>query len=291
MRFQVALRAIAADTVRFAVALSAVVMMATSMVTFGSWSAVGSGYAKPVTASNLTINDVVGTTVANLYPGGTGDVKFSVTNPNAFPITITDVTANGAATSDNATCTASTGVTFTTTTGLTQAVGANATVAFTLAGKAAMTNASVNACQGAIFTLPVTLAGTDVALAPTAPVNIFTMKLPKGGAQKITTQLHLPGPGKVVQVATTPLPKTRASSEMTKTARRMTVCTARKTVAKAGTVTITCRLTAKARAARKMHSLRVRLVTTFTPTGRTATSVSKTLVLKQTQYRPPPVTG
>ncbi len=43
MRFQVALRAIAADTVKIAGALSAVVMVTTSMVTFGSWSAAGSG--------------------------------------------------------------------------------------------------------------------------------------------------------------------------------------------------------------------------------------------------------
>ncbi len=124
---------------------------------------------------------------------------------------------------------------------------------------------------------------TDVALTPTAPVNTSTMKRPKIWPQKITTQLNLPGPGEVVQVGTTPLSTPRAST--------MTVCTARKTVAKAGTVTITCRLTAKALAARKTHSLKVRLVTTFTPTGGTAKSVSTTLVLKKTRYRPPPVTG
>ncbi len=124
---------------------------------------------------------------------------------------------------------------------------------------------------------------TDVALTPTAPVNTSTMKRSKVWPKKITTQLHLPGPGEVVQVGTTPLSTPRAST--------MTVCTARKTVAKAGTVTITCRLTAKALAARKTHSLKVRLVTTFTPTGGTAKSVSTTLVLKKTRYRPPPVTG
>ncbi len=124
---------------------------------------------------------------------------------------------------------------------------------------------------------------TGVVLTPTAPVNTSTMKRPKIWPQKITTQLNLPGPGEVVQVGTTPLSTPRAST--------MTVCTARKTVAKAGTVTITCRLTAKALAARKTHSLKVRLVTTFTPTGGTAKSVSTTLVLKKTRYRPPPVTG
>ena len=46
------------------------------------------------------------------------------------------------------------------TTGLTQAVAAGATATFTHAGKAAMSNASLNACQGDIFTLPVTLTAT-----------------------------------------------------------------------------------------------------------------------------------
>ncbi len=137
--------------------------------------------------------------------------------------------------------------------------------------------------SNAVTPTDVALAPTGLALTPTAPVNTFTMKPPKIWPQKITTRLNLPGPGKVVQKATTPLPKPRQSAEMATTARTMTVCTARKTIAKAGAVTITCRLTAKARAARKTHSLRVRLVTTFTPTGGTAKSVNKTLVLKKTR--------
>ncbi len=115
------------------------------------------------------------------------------------------------------------------------------------------------------------------------PVNTFTMKplqSSASSAQFITTQLNLPGPGKVVQVGTT-----------AKKAGTMIVCRARKTVAKAGKVTIICRLTAKALAARKKHALKVRLVTTFTPTGGTAFSISRTLVLKKTWYRPVPVTG
>ncbi len=130
---------------------------------------------------------------------------------------------------------------------------------------------------------PTATAGNAGATTPTAPVNAFTMKILKTSRKSITTRLNLPGPGKVVQKATTPLLTPRRSSQMAKKARRMTVCTADKTVAKAGKVTITCRLTAKARAARKTHSLKVRLVTTFTPTGGTAKSLSTTLVLKKTR--------
>ncbi len=158
------IKSLATTPARLAVAASVVVMVvAGGATTFGAWTVGGSGngYAKAVTAQNLTMN-VVAAATGDLYPGGTGNVRYSVTNPNAFPFTITAVAANGAVTSDNATCTTGpTGVTFTDTTGLTQLVPANDTVVFNLAGKAAMTNSSVNACQGATFTLPVTLTATS----------------------------------------------------------------------------------------------------------------------------------
>jgi hypothetical protein len=85
-----------------------------------------------------------------------------VTNPNPFAVTVTAVTGAGAITSDKgAACNTSTGVTFTNTSGLSQAVGAGATVTFSLAGKVAMSNASDNSCQGAVFTVPVTLTATS----------------------------------------------------------------------------------------------------------------------------------
>ncbi len=118
------------------------------------------------------------------------------------------------------------------------------------------------------------------AVTPKAPKNIFKMKILKSSARFIKIQLNLPGPGNVVQVGTTRRSTPRASSEMAKKAGTMIVCRARKTVAKAGKLTIICRLTAEARAARKKHALKVRLVTTFTPTGGAAKSVSRTLVLK-----------
>ncbi len=115
---------------------------------------------------------------------------------------------------------------------------------------------------------------TNRVMTSATPVNTFTMKRSKIWPLKITTQLKLPGSGKVAQVGTT-----------RQRARTMTVCTVRKTVAKAGTVSITCRLTAKARAAVKTHSLTVRLVTTFTPTGGTSSSDNKTVVIRKTLGR------
>ena len=151
-----------------------------------------------------------------------------------------------------------------------------------------MTDLSGQASTSVQISVPAPAAPAPAAVAPTptTPVNTFTMKIRKtsGKSKSITTQLTLAGPGKVAQVGITRLSTPRRSSEMAKKkARTMTVCTARKTVAKAGKVTITCRLSAKARAARTKGSLKVRLVTIFTPTGGTAKSVSETLVLKTTR--------
>ena len=165
MTLRTALRIIAADKARLALALSAVAVVATTAVTFGSWSvssSAGSGYSKAKVALSLTLSDASASTTAQLYPGGTGDIWIKVTNSNPFAVTVTSVTGVGTITSDKgAACDASTGVTFTNTTGLSQAVGAGATVTFSLAGKVAMSNASDNSCQGAIFSVPITLAATS----------------------------------------------------------------------------------------------------------------------------------
>jgi hypothetical protein len=165
MTLRAALRIIAADKARLALALSAILVVATTAVTFGSWSvssSAGSGYSKAKVALSLTLSDASASTTAQLYPGGTGDIWIKVTNSNPFAVTVTSVTGAGTITSDKgAACDASTGVTFTNTTGLSQAVGAGATVTFSLAGKMAMSNASDNSCQGAVFTVPITLAATS----------------------------------------------------------------------------------------------------------------------------------
>jgi hypothetical protein len=165
MTLRAALRVIAADRARLALALSAVAVLLTAALTFGSWavgSSAGNGYAKAITAQNVTLSDASASTTAQLYPGGTGDLVVKVTNPNSFAVTVTSVTGAGTITSDKgAACNASTGVTFTNAAGLSQAVGAGATVTFSLAGKVAMSNASDNSCQGAIFTVPVTLSANS----------------------------------------------------------------------------------------------------------------------------------
>jgi hypothetical protein len=159
------IKTIVGSKTRLAVAISMTAMVTGGGATFGSWAVsadAGSGYAKALTAQNLTLSDASASTVADLYPGGSGAVKIKVTNPNAFAVTVTGVSGAGSITSDKgAGCDASTGVTFTNQTGLTQSVGAGATVTFTLSGAAAMSTASVTSCQGGVFTIPVTLTATS----------------------------------------------------------------------------------------------------------------------------------
>ncbi len=139
-------------------------------VAFAAWTATGSGsgYTKATTASALDTVDVSNTTTAQLYPGGTSDVKISIHNPNPYPVLVTSVAAvtpSGADVSSDkgVNCQGlATGVTFATQT-VSISVGAGATVSQTLSGAASMSNASDNSCQGAVFTIPVTLSGASNA--------------------------------------------------------------------------------------------------------------------------------
>jgi len=137
-----------------------------SSIAFAAWTATGSGagYTQATTASALSTVDVSASTTAQLYPGGTSDVKIRISNPNPYPVLVTGVVGSGTITSDKgAACNASTGVSFTDQTGQSIAVAAGGTTNVTFTGAAAMTNASDNACQGAIFTIPVTLSGASNA--------------------------------------------------------------------------------------------------------------------------------
>ena len=149
---------------KLAVVTIAVAVAAVGLV-YAAWTTNGGGSAcsKAGTAQALTTVDVSASTSATLYPGGpAGDVLIRVSNPNSYPVTVTGVSGNGAITADagHAGCT-TTGVSFTDQTGLSISVPANGQTTATLSGAASMSNASLNACQGATFTIPVTISGAS----------------------------------------------------------------------------------------------------------------------------------
>lgn len=145
-------------------AVGLVVVLAAAGIAIAAWTINGSGtgYAKAAAGTPLTLGDATAFTSADLYPGANGSVVLRVTNSNPFRVRITTVTGNGAITSNaGAACTASTGVTFANQTGLTQDVAANTTATVTLAGAVSMSNSSDDSCQGAVFSIPVTVGGTS----------------------------------------------------------------------------------------------------------------------------------
>jgi hypothetical protein len=153
---------------KLAVAVVITIAFVAAGVGVAAWSVTGSGtgYAKASTSSALTLSDATASTSADLYPGASGTVKLKVSNPNPFPVRVTAVSGNGTITSDKgAACDAATGVAFVNQSGLTLDLAANATnQVFTLAaGAVTMSNASDNSCQGAVFSIPVSLTAASNA--------------------------------------------------------------------------------------------------------------------------------
>lgn len=140
-----------------------------------------SGEATSASVSNISISAVATPAAANLlYPGGTGDVVLTITNPNSFPVTITavDLPTNAtyatgyttsALSSTQTGCLAATpsGVTWsfatgtsgsahTLTTPLTVAATgqANNPLTVTLTNDASMSTTAPAACENTYFSMP-----------------------------------------------------------------------------------------------------------------------------------------
>jgi hypothetical protein len=153
---------------KVAVGVIAAVMSIVGLV-YAAWTTNGTGsaYAKAGSSQAIGTVDVSASTTATLYPGVSGDVLIKLDNPNPYPVTVTAISGNGSITADagHSGCT-TTGVTFSNQTGLSLVIPAksgstNGSLQTTLSGAASMSNASLNACQGATFTIPVSLTGTS----------------------------------------------------------------------------------------------------------------------------------
>lgn len=132
---------------------------------YAYWATIGagSGAATNGTMATVTVQALVAgdSPQDTLVPGGTADVAVRAFNPNGFEVKVHAISGNGAATADanHPACT-TTGVTFIDPAApLTPAITipANTSVLITLPGAAAMSTASPSGCQGATFSLPVTL--------------------------------------------------------------------------------------------------------------------------------------
>jgi hypothetical protein len=133
-------------------------------VAVASWlvDGTGPGAAKAATVVDLTVT--AGTPTASLYPGATGDLSALVSNPNPFPVMLTGATFGAVSVTpvSGQTCTAAdvtvsgpvalSGVTLPA-----DSVGVDVTVP----GALTMLTTAAHGCQGATFTVQVTLAGAS----------------------------------------------------------------------------------------------------------------------------------
>ena len=89
--------------------------------------------------------------------------------------------------------------------------------------------------------------------------------------------ITVPGAGRVVQRGTF-----WSSSSARKAGTRL-ACTESRKLTKAGRYRVGCTLTSAARSARSHRSIRVTLRTTFTPTGGSASTITRKVTLKKTR--------
>jgi hypothetical protein len=150
---------------KFLIATGVVVgsALATNLA-FAAWNSTGSGSGSAQATTAKALTTTAASTTAQLFPGANGDLKITIKNDNGYPVQVTDVTGSGTITSDKGSaCDASTGVTFTDQHTQALDVPAGSSATFTLSSVVHMSNASDNACQGAVFTIPVSLVGASHA--------------------------------------------------------------------------------------------------------------------------------
>ncbi len=127
---------------------------------YNTATANATGSAHTGTMQTVTVSALVGGDAPNskLYPGGPAtDVILRINNPNSFSVKLFSISGNGTITVDasHSGCT-TTGVTFSPPSNPNIALPAGSSLVH-LTGAASMSTGSVNACQGATFSIPVSV--------------------------------------------------------------------------------------------------------------------------------------
>ena len=137
-------------------AVGAAALVMAGGIAYAAWTTNGTGAATAKTGTVAALEAQATIVGGPLYPGATADLKVVVTNPNASPVTVTTITAGAVTASPGCT---TPGVTVTTSGAASFVVPANGSVTRTLPAAVGMSTASSSNCQGAAFTVPVTVGG------------------------------------------------------------------------------------------------------------------------------------
>jgi hypothetical protein len=126
------------------------------------WSATGTGdgASRALTAVDLQVS--AGSPTPDMYPGATGAIVFSVTNPNPYPVTVTGGSVSSIAGLSGAagTCSSS-DFTLGAGTVASTAIASGATQTVTMTDALTMKATAGNGCQGVTVTVHGTLTGTQ----------------------------------------------------------------------------------------------------------------------------------
>jgi hypothetical protein len=148
---------------KFAVLTGVLAALAAVGIAFAAWTGTGTGQgrARSVTVSAATVNPVNGT--ADLYPGYTqGDLYFTITNNNPYPITFTSMTPGTLSTTNPVGCPADPNISVSSASGLSLVAPANSTTGtLSISNVVSMDAGAGDGCQNQSFDIDITLNGAQ----------------------------------------------------------------------------------------------------------------------------------
>jgi hypothetical protein len=123
---------------------------------FWSSSGTGTGSASVGTPAPVTVVTASGTVSSLLVPGGSADLLVALDNPNSFPVTITSITQTTPVVGPGGAC-VTTGVSIGSSAVLPVTVPSGNGVVVTVTNGASMALSSDSGCQGASFSIPISV--------------------------------------------------------------------------------------------------------------------------------------
>lgn len=142
---------------------------------YAFWSAIGNGSATAASATAQPLDvSAAATPFTGLFPGKTADLDFVLSNGNAYPVSLTKLSAVSVTSDDETACPGGTYISLPSevTTGVSAggyvlpspiAVPAGSTsTAATLPGLITLTTSAPDACQGRTFTVSLSFSGSQV---------------------------------------------------------------------------------------------------------------------------------
>ncbi|MGH9008614.1 MAG: hypothetical protein ACRDYF_02070 [Acidimicrobiia bacterium] len=129
---------------------------------FALWSSTGTGAGRVATLTAQTITVTAVTGPADLYPGATGALTFTLTNSNPYPVTFTAMSPGTITSSNAGACPSSNLTVAAVPSGLSLTVAGSATSAtLTIPNVATLALAAPDGCQTRTFDVALTLTGSQ----------------------------------------------------------------------------------------------------------------------------------